>query len=126
MTSFLINNESKEYQIGLKALRKYNMLAYKEIIFNVMPQLRSGKLLGKTKDKCHFKVELPADDLFVKVYGPVYLLYYVEDNIVVMQSIEPFKTFEKFYRKLVSVRDGIPITEDKDLFKIQLFKTMNK
>lgn len=121
---YMTDLESKSYQIGLKALSKYNRLAYKEILFTVLPNLRNGKFLGETTDGKNYILSLTCDEAFVKVHGEVYIHYSVDGRKVTITTIEPAQILEKLHRKLVSVHDGIPITDNKDLFKLNLYKCM--
>ena len=53
-----------------RSVRKYNMLAYKKLMFNYYPTMRDGKFLGKLtsenkKEKTKsYELELPTDELF--------------------------------------------------------------
>ena len=122
--SYITDLENDSYRIGLKALSKYNRLAYKEVLFNVLPNIRAGKFIGDTSDGTNYVVTLPCDDRFIKIHGKVYLHYNVTGRKVTITALEPAKTLEKLHRKLVNVHDGVPITDQKDLFKLNLYNYM--
>ena len=75
-----MNNEYKiEYlnEVKLKKLehflRKYNMLAYKKLLFQYYPNLKEGKFDGKIIEQnkeancAKYELELPADEIFKKL-----------------------------------------------------------
>lgn len=121
---YVTNAENESYRIGLKALSKYNRLAYKEIIFNILPNIRIGNFLGETSDGIHYIITLPCDEKFSKIHGQVYLHYEISDHSVTMTSLEPSQILIKLHRKLVNICDGVPITDNKDLFKLHLYNCM--
>ena len=117
--------EHPEYLIGLKALRQYNKIAHKEVLFHVLPNIREGNLIGETEDGVHYKVYLTADSKFVFVHGRIYLTYTVhEDYVAEITGIEPSETMKKLYRSLVDIVDGVPITGPGDRFKLGLYTSM--
>lgn len=117
--------EHQEYTIGMRALRQYNKKAHKEVLFNVLPNIRSGNLIGETEDGKHYKVALSTDPKFVFVHGRVYLTYIIhEDFVAEITGIEPSETLTKLYRSLVDVVEGVPITGPKDKFKLGLYNSM--
>mgnify|MGYP006992141631 CR=1 FL=1 len=84
---YLNENEFRKLE---RSVKKYNMLAYKKLTFSYYPELRKGTFLGKEvskneKDKTvSYELQLPTDELFKKVHGPIVLHYtvYTEKNII--------------------------------------------
>ena len=84
MKGFILDyiNEN-EYKKLERALKKYNMLAYKKLNFEYYPALRSGNFLGelKSSDKENktetYELKLPSDLLFTQVHGEVKIRYIV-------------------------------------------------
>ena len=74
----------------------------KKLTFNYYPELRKGNFLGKEvtkndKDKTiSYELQLPTDELFKKVHGPIVLHYtvYTEKNIILLTNIEKFSIFK--------------------------------
>ena len=80
--------DENDFRKKERSVRKYNMLAYKKLTFTYYPELRKGTFLGKEvskneKDKTvSYELQLPTDELFKKVHGPIILHYtvYTEKN----------------------------------------------
>lgn len=98
MKGFILDyiNEN-EFRKLERALKKYNMLAFKKLNFEYYPSLRKGEFLGElvstdTK-KCTetYELKLPSDHLFTQVHGEVKLRYivYKDQNVVMLETIEP-------------------------------------
>jgi len=91
---YLNENEFRKRE---RALKKYNMLAYKKFVFEYCPQLREGIFLGElvsTNEKLGtktYELKLPTDDLFVKVHGDIKIHYmvYENDRIIMLDTITP-------------------------------------
>ena len=91
---YLDENNFKKLE---RSLKKYNMVAYKKLMFDFYPKLRSGEFVGELVSiNKHEKTEtydlrLPTDSLFVKVYGEVKLNYtvYKNNNTVMLNYLEP-------------------------------------
>lgn len=120
---YTIDESLKDYHDTLAALRKYNMLAYKKVIFDIMTELHKGNLLG-SKDGNTYAVDLPCDTKFKSVYGQVKLIYEVQDKRIIMKSIEPARVMKAMHSRIVKVYNGIPIIDSKDLFKAKLLGYM--
>ena len=75
---YLDENNFKKLE---RSLKKYNMVAYKKLMFDFYPKLRSGEFVGelvsinKHEQTETYDLKLPTDSLFVKVYGEVKLNY---------------------------------------------------
>ncbi|MEG1015705.1 MAG: hypothetical protein RR228_00095 [Bacilli bacterium] len=114
-----------------RSLKKYNMMAYKKLMFDYYPKLRNGVLLGKllSIDKHeqteNYELKLPTDNLFVKVYGEVKLNYtvYKSENTVMLNSLEPKGILMDGHKSELTAYKGIMISKNnaqKEMFKIDL------
>lgn len=126
MTTYYVNTSSGKYNVGLKALSKYNRLAYKKVILEVIPQLKEGMLLGESADNINYSLNLPCTPKFTLVHGQLQLKFYVDHTrqVVYLESIEPYDKLLSLYRSLVDVREGVPITDKRDLFKLRIIKSL--
>ena len=87
LLDYLDENNFKKLE---RSLKKYNMMAYKKLMFDFYPSLRKGDFLGelvsinKHEQTENYELQLPTDNLFVKVYGKVKLSYtvYKDQNVV--------------------------------------------
>ena len=97
---YLDENNFKKLE---RSLKKYNMVAYKKLMFDFYPKLRSGEFVGelvsinKHEQTETYDLRLPTDSLFVKVYGEVKLNYtvYKNNNIVMLNNLEPKELMKK-------------------------------
>ena len=103
----------------LKGLKRINMRAYKELIFN---KLKAGSL-SNTPGK-HIE-ELPSYTIFEKVYGKIQLIYTTLENGYLIEDLTPQQMLLEHYAHDVSTYEGIPYIASKDIFKIQLTRMMN-
>ena len=64
-----------------RAIKKYNMLAYKKLYFEYYPSLKEGNFLGKlistnkSNLTSNYELKLPTDAMFSKVHGDIKLYY---------------------------------------------------
>ncbi len=128
--------EENDFKKRERSLKKYNMLAYKKLMFEYYPSLRKGEFLGdivtvNKKDKTtSYSLKLPADSLFEKVHGKVTLEYIVneKEGIVYLKTILPDILLEGHTSEL-STYKGVMVSKehpDKDMFKINLLNMLNK
>lgn len=114
-----------------KSLKKYNMVAYKKLMFDYYPKLRSGEFVGemisinKREQTETYELKLPTDSLFVKVYGEVKLNYtvYKNQHTVMLNSLEPQDIFIAGHNTELTAYKGIMISKanaQKEKFKIDL------
>ena len=131
---YINENEFKKLE---RALKKYNMLAYKKLNFEYYPELRKGTFLGKEvnrDDKAQivsYELQLPTDELFKKVHGPIILHYtvYTEKSIILLTNITPEGILDEGHRAELSTYKGVMISKtnpEKDMFKINLLNMLGK
>ena len=130
---YLNENEFRKKE---RAVKKYNMLAYKRLIFNFYPSFREGKFEGVVVSKntsegiTKYELKLPTDSMFSKVYEDLILHYTVYDNqkIVMLNTITPEDILTEGHQKELETYKGIPLSKshaDKDMFKINLLNMLD-
>lgn len=137
MKGFILDyiNEN-EFRKLERALKKYNMLAFKKLNFEYYPALRNGEFVGELlssdqKKKTEtYELKLPSDHLFTQVHGEVKLRYivYKEQNIVMLETIKPTEILLEGHVAELSTYKGVMISKanaDKDKFMINLFSAMD-
>jgi hypothetical protein len=129
---YLNENEFKKLE---RALKKYNMLAYKKLNFDYYPSLRSGKFVGKliSTNKVEktetYELKLPSDRMFTQVHGDVTLLYtiYKDASTVMLNNITPSDILLEGHKTELTTYKGIMISKEnasKDKFKIDLLNML--
>lgn len=117
-----------------RSVKKYNMLAYKKLMFEYYPNLREGKFLGnlieKNKETQKYVLELPTDSMFAKVHGNLELHYtvYDETKVIMLENIIPEDILIDGHRTELTTYKGIPVSKahpEKDIFKINLLNMLN-
>ncbi|MCR4581187.1 MAG: hypothetical protein K5666_01595 [Bacilli bacterium] len=137
MKGFILDyiNEN-EYKKLERALKKYNMLAFKKLNFEYYPALRSGNFLGelietnKEKNTETYELKLPSDLLFTQVHGEVKVRYivYKEQNIVMLETIMPTDILLEGHVAELTTYKGVMISKqnaEKDKFMINLFSALD-
>ena len=137
-SSYIIDyiNEN-EFRKKERAIKKYNMLAYKKLLFDYYPSLREGNFLGvliSTNEKDHidkYELTLPTDKTFVKVHGNITLHYsvYKDNNTVMLETLTPEDILTEGHQKELTTYKGVMVSKshkDLDMFKINLLNSMNK
>lgn len=130
---YINENEYKKLE---RALKKYNMLAFKKLNFEYYPSLRNGEFLGelvssdKKKKTETYELKLPSDHLFTQVHGEVKLRYivYREQNIVMLETILPTDILLEGHVAELTTYKGVMISKanaDKDKFLVNLFSAMD-
>ena len=130
---YLNENEFRKKE---RAVKKYNMLAYKKLMFDFYPNFREGKFDGvitskNTKDKIFkYDLKLPTDAMFSKVHGDIILHYtvYETQKIVMLDTIDPEEILTEGHQKELSTYKGVMISKanaDKDKFMVNLFSAMD-
>ena len=131
---YLNENEFRKKE---RAVKKYNMLAYKKLIFEFYPDFREGKFDGVVVSKnaqdgiTKYELKLPTDAMFSKVYKDIVLHYSVYENqkIVMLNTITPEDILTEGHQKELETYKGVPISKshaDKDMFKINLLNMIGK
>ena len=131
---YINDNEFKKLE---RALKKYNMLAFKKLNFEYYPALRNGKFLGqlvsqnKKANTETYELKLPSDKTFSQVHGEVKLIYtvYKEQKTVMLSTITPSDILLEGHRSELTTYKGIIISKanaSKDMFKIDLLNMLNK
>lgn len=131
---YINENEFRKLE---RAVKKYNMLAYKKLCFEYYPSLREGKLLGeivKTNSETgavFYELTLPTDTLFCKVHGIMKLHYivYKANNIVVLDKFTPFEILSEGHQSELVAYKGVMVSKEhaeKDMFKINLLNMLGK
>ena len=80
-----------------RALKKYNMRAFKKLNFEYYPALRDGNFSGeiisqnKKAETVTYELKLPSDVMFAQVHGEVKLIYtvYKKEETVMLKEITP-------------------------------------
>ncbi len=120
-----------------RSLKKYNMVAYKKLMFDFYPRLRKGDFVGelvsinKHEQTETYDLKLPTDNLFIKVYGEVKLNYtiYKKGNIVMLNVLEPQKILMDGHKSELTAYKGIMISKanaQKEMFKIDLLTKLEE
>ena len=125
-----------DFRVKERTVRKYNMLAYKEMTFKFYPKLKTGDFLGKSvgenKDGgLMYELPLPTDDMFAKVHGIITLHYtvYPEKKVILLTNITPEDILEEGHRSELTAYKGVMVSKtnkEKDMFKINLLNMMNR
>ena len=121
----------------IAALKKYNMLAYKKLIFDCVPKLRDGNMQGVIVSKnskegiIKYEFKLPTDRMFSQVHGDVVLHYTLYENqkIIMLDTITPEEILSEGHQKELQTYKGVMISKshaERDMFKINLLNSMNK
>lgn len=137
-SSYIIDyiNEN-EFKKKERAIKKYNMLAYKKLLFDYYPSLREGNFQGvlvstNDKDKTEkYELTLPTDKTFVKVHGNITLHYtvYLEQKTVILETLTPEDILTEGHQKELTTYKGVMVSKshkELDMFKINLLNSMNK
>ncbi len=130
---YINENEYKKLE---RALKKYNMLAFKKLNFEYYPSLRNGEFLGElmSSDKKNntetYELRLPSDHLFTQVHGEVKVRYivYKDQNIVMLDTIMPTDILLEGHVAELTTYKGVMISKAnsaKDKFMIDLFSAMD-
>ena len=131
---YVNENEFKKLE---RALKKYNMLAYKKLFFEYYPKLKDGELLGalvstnKENKVENYELKLPTDTMFAKVHGDIILHYsvYKNDGIIMLDTITPEDILSEGHQSELETYKGVMVSKshsDKDIFKINLLNMLNK
>ncbi len=117
----------------LRNIKKYYMNAYKEIQFQIFPNMREGIFpKEKTAEKSSKKkqCELKTDALFRKVHGPLVMHYEIEEETktVWIDHFSPEGILSEGHHGELTIYKGVMISKSnaaKDIFKIDLLNSLN-
>jgi len=125
-----------EYRKKERSVKKYNMLAYKKMLFEYYPNFRKGIFIGDIEDdkgdgNTHYALTLPTDEMFRKVHGDIILHYFVneEEKTVVLETITPEELLTEGHNSELTTYKGVMVSKshsEKDMFKINLLNMINK
>ena len=129
--------DENEFRKKERAIKKYEMLAYKKLTFEYYPELRKGNFLGRevhrnVKDKTvSYELKLPAKDLFVKIHGEMMIHYtvYEEKRLILLTNITPEEILLEGSRYELATYHGCVISKshpEKDMFRINLLKDLGR
>jgi len=129
---YVNENEFKKLE---RALKKYNMLAFKKLNFDFYPALRNGNFLGekvnvdKKKNTETYELRLPSDKMFTQIHGEVKLIYtvHLKEEVVMLEEITPSKILLEGHMSELTTYKGIMISKknaSKDMFKIDLLNML--
>ena len=129
---YINENEFKKLE---RALKKYNMLAFKKLNFEYYPAMRNGKFLGqlvsvnKKEGTETYELRLPSDKMFAQVHGEIKLVYtvYKKEETVILNELLPKKILLEGHRSELTTYKGIMISKanaSKDMFKIDLLNML--
>lgn len=134
VVEYLNENEFRKKE---RSLKKYNMLAYKQLIFNCVPALRDGDFQGKVVSRnstdgiVKYEYKLPTDHLFSQVHGDIMLHYtvYEKQKLIMLDTITPEELLSEGHQKELLAYKGVMLSKshaERDMFKINLLNSMNK
>ena len=121
-----------EYRKKEHAIKKYNKLAYKKLLFNFYHEFREGNFLGvevshNEKDNSFkYELKIPTDNMFNKVHGDIILHYTVfrNENIIMLDDLTTSDNIlTEGHQEELTTYKGVMISKsnaEKDIFKINL------
>ena len=120
-----------------RALKKYNMPAFKKLAFEYYPNLREGNFIGNIilsdNNITKYELKLPNEKEFGYIHGDVKLIYtvYEKEKVVMLEEITPKDFWLESTEKKDELRSykGVILSkshEEKDMFKINLLNMMKK
>lgn len=127
--------DENEFRKLERALKKYNMLAFKKLNFEYYPALRNGNFIGelisqnKKAGTETYELKLPSDKMFSQVHGEVKLIYtvYRKDETIMLDKITPTDILLEGHKSELTTYKGIMISKanaSKDIFKIDLLNML--
>ena len=131
---YINENEFKKKE---KSVKKYNMLAYKKLIFDYYPSLKEGEFKGvavsinKKDDIVKYELKLPTDRMFAAVHGDMKLHYTVYENqkLIMLDNLTPDDILTEGHQKELTTYKGVMVSKshaDRDMFKINLLNMLDK
>ena len=129
---YINENEFKKLE---RALKKYNMLAYKKLNFEYYPDLRKGSFVGelikknKKDSSLTYELKLPTDHMFSQVHGDCKLMYTVFESqrTIMLETITPESILIERKRAELTTYKSVMISKkdsSKDMFKVDLLNML--
>lgn len=129
--------DENEFNKKERSVKKYNMLAYKKLIFEYYESLKNGDLLGKVvstnskENTKSYELKIPTDEIFAKVHGEMILHYtvYEDKNVILLETITPEELLMEGHKSELSTYKGVMISKknaEKDMFKINLLNMLER
>ncbi len=126
-----------EFKVKERTVRKYNMLAYKKLVFEYYPQLKNGDFTGTIVNKDNrensisYELKIPTDEMFEKVHGEMRLHYtvFLNKGTVLLTNITPEDILNEGHRTELETYKGVMISKSnpkKDMFKVNLLNMLQK
>ncbi len=112
--------DENEYRKLLKGLKKVNMLAYKQICFDLVGNNELDMTQGK------HELTLKTNEEFKKIHGDIKLVYSIFKDTILIENLEPSNVLIEYHNREKNMYKGIPFVDNKDIFKINLLKEMKK
>lgn len=120
-----------------RAIKKYNMLTYKKLVFEIYPSLREGNFIGikisedEKEAISKYECNLPTDNMFKKIHGQLTLHYTVLENekVVMLDTLTPEDILTEGAQKELASYKGVMLSKshsEKDMFKINLLNMISK
>lgn len=120
-----------------RAIKKYNMLAYKKLLFEIYPAIREGNFIGikLSEDEkeaiSKYECNLPTDNMFKKIHGQMTLHYtvYEKEKVVMFDTLTPEDILTEGAQNELASYKGVPISKSNaatDMFKINLLDMLKK
>ena len=125
-----------EYRKKERAVKKYNMLAYKKLLFDFYPSLREGNFIGVMTSRSEkdatttYELKLTTDAMFSKVHGDIVLKYtaYHKQRIIMLDDIAtPDDILVEGHQEELTTYKGVMVSKshaEKDIFKINLLNML--
>lgn len=126
-------SDEKKYRRLERSIKKYNMIAYKKLVFEYYPSIKNGNYVGELiKEDNHifvYELKLPTDSIFSKAYGHFKLIYSVnkDEKTIICETIEPENILLEGYKDELTTYKGILVSKehrDKDIFRINLLNML--
>ena len=126
-----------EFKKRERSVKKYNMFAFKKLIFDFYPEKKERNFIGslvfedKEKNIDSYELVLPTDEMFTKVHGEIILHYdvYKDKHIILLKTITPEDLLLEGHKTELGAYKGVMISKEnaeKDMFKINLLNMLNK
>ena len=129
--------DENEFKKKERSVKKYNMLAYKKLLFEYYESLKDGNFVGELvstnsiENTKNYELKIPTDELFAKVHGEMVLHYTVfeDKNVILLNTITPEDLLLEGHRSELGTYKGVMISKknaEKDMFKINLLNMLER